>query len=190
MQRDGFGLSERMKDNCEYRQRESGLFVREGLFHFEHWRPKKSGGLALLYEEDGHNLIASEGLHAVLDIAFRNQTQIAHWYFGLVDNAGFSAFANADTMASHGGWAENEDYDEAARQEWVTIAAASRHITNTSVAVFTMNATATIHGFFLSSSSTKGGSTGKLWCAGALSTNRAVVDDDLIKLTYQINGPA
>lgn len=170
---------------CEFNNKPSDPMVRGGRFRLEHWRGGK-----LIGEEENHNLIASEGLHAVLDIAFRNQTQIATWYIGLVDNASFSAFANADTMASHAGWLENQDYDETVRQTWTTIAASGRAITNTSVAVFTMNATKTIHGFFVTSNSTKGGTTGKLWAAGALSTNRAVIAGDLIKITYTINGPA
>lgn len=177
-------FSDKCKDNVEFDNRARDYFAK-GKFHLEHWRDGK-----LLGKEEVPNGIATVGLHLVLDQAFRNQSGVATWYLGLVDNASFSAFANADTMSSHAGWIENQDYDEAVRQTWTTVAASARAITNTSVATFTMNASKTIHGFFVTSVSTKGGTTGTLWATGALSTNRVVVAADLIKLTYTVTGPA
>lgn len=156
-----------------------------GKFKVEHWRGGK-----LLHSQEVRNGIASVGLHKVLDQAFRNQAGISNWYIGLIDNASFSALANADTMSSHAGWIENQDYDETVRQEWLTAAAASRAITTTTVATFTMNATKTIHGIFVTSSSTKGGTTGTLWATAALAVNRNVAAADLIKITYTVTGPA
>lgn len=155
----------------------------KGSFKLEHWRDGK-----LLAVDEFPNGIVDAGMNKLLDVFFRNQTQIATWYIGLVDNASFSVFADADTMGSHGGWIENNDYDESVRQTWTTIAAAARAITNTSVATFTMNATKTIHGIFLTSSSTKTGTTGTLWSTAAFTANRNVVDNDLIKITYTVSG--
>lgn len=181
----GLGLIGRIKDFLNFRNSQSDTFVQPGVWKFQVHRKG-----VLIAEEEVHNLITTEGIHFVLDQAFRNQAGASAWYLGLVDNASFLAFNNADTMASHAGWIEVTAYDEATRPTWTTIAASGRAITNTSVAVFTINATKTVHGFFLASNSTKGGTTGKLWAAGSLTANRSVVDDDVISLVYTINGPA
>lgn len=134
------------------------------------------------------NGIVDEGLNSLLDVYFHNQAQIATWYIGLVDNSGFSAFANADTMGSHAGWAESTAYDEATREEWVEDAAASRSISNSTPAEFTINATATLKGIFVTSNSTKGGTTGTLWATAAFSSNVGVVDNDILRITYTVSG--
>ena len=67
--------------------------------------------------------IVDVGLNHILETEFHSGAQVTTWYIGLVDNAGFSAFANADTMASHAGWAESSAYTEANRPTWTAGAA-------------------------------------------------------------------
>ena len=76
----------------------------------------------LKYEDSFHNDITNAGKNALLDSFFRNQTQPAAWYFGLVDNSGFSAFAAGDTMSSHSGWTEFTTYSDSTRVAWTTVA--------------------------------------------------------------------
>jgi hypothetical protein len=180
------GLGQSIFETIESRKDLSDCFVRGGKFHVEIWRKGK-----LLHVEEVKNGIATVGLHLVLDQAFRNQAGVATWYIGLISNTGYSALANGDTMSSHAGWTEHTAYDEAVRQTWVTVAAASRAITNTTVATFTINGgAATLKGIFVTSSNTKGGTSGTLWSTGLFSADRAVNTGDLVKVTYTINGPA
>ncbi len=153
-----------------------------GVFHVEHIRKGK-----VINKYDMHNDVTNGGLDAILDIMFHNDTQISTWYIGLVDNDSFSAFADADTMSSHSGWIENEDYDEANRQEWTEGAASSQSITNSTAVTFTMDSTQTIHGVFITSNNTKGGTAGTLWSTGAFASNVSVNDDDELKITYTLN---
>lgn len=132
------------------------------------------------------NTIANVGKNKMLDVMFHADTQVATWYVGLVDNLGWTAFAATDTMGAHAGWAEATQYNEATRPAWPEDAAASQSITNTVVAQFTMNATKTIKGIFLTSDSAKSGTAGTLWCGTAFSSTVSVVSGDVIKVTYTV----
>jgi hypothetical protein len=113
---------------------------------------------------------------------------VTTWYIGLVENAGFSAFANADTMASHAGWAESSAYTEANRPTWTAGAAASRQITNAATVDFSINASVTIKGLFIASNNTKGGTTGTLWSTAAFGSRVALNNGDTLKVTYTLSG--
>lgn len=136
----------------------------------------------------GPNGITDVGLNAILDIMFHADTQVTTWYVGLIDNAGFSALAAADTMSSHAGWAESTAYTEAARVEWTEGAASSRSITNGTTMDFSINATVTINGIFVTSVSTKGGTTGTLWATASFSSAVSATSGDTLKVTYTVSG--
>lgn len=143
----------------------------------------------LKWEEEIFNGIVDEGINQLLDDGFNGGAQtFATAYIGLVDNSGFSAFANGDTMASHAGWTESTAYSEASRPTWNPDAAASRAVTNSTTVDFTINATATIKGIFVTSDNTKGGTTGTLWATAAFSSNASVVSSDVLKVTYTVSG--
>src|SRR6266487_386531 len=126
-----------------------------GKFVVEHLRQGvKIGEYELVESFNFFNTVVTEGKNKVLDIAFRNQTQIAQWYIGLIDNAGFTALNVNDTMTNHTGWAELTAYTEANRQNWTTTAATGGQITNAVAATFTMNATNTVKGIFVASGNT------------------------------------
>ena len=133
------------------------------------------------------NVQPTEVLNKALDVMYRNQTQIATWYVGLIQNDNFTGLAAGDTMASHAGWEECTTYDEAARPAITFGAASGGAIANGTPVEFTMNASKTVKGFFLTSVSTKGGTTGVLGpitlFAGG---DRSVVDDDVLKVTATV----
>jgi len=158
-------------------------FRAAGKFHVQHLRDGK-----LLAEYDAPNGIVDVGLNHILETEFHAGAQITTWYIGLVDNAGFSAFANADTMASHAGWAESSAYTEANRPTWTAGAAASRQITNAATVDFSINASVTIKGLFISSNNTKGGTTGTLWSTAAFGSTVALNSGDTLKVTYTLSG--
>ena len=155
-----------------------------GRFAVEHY--DKDGNLKGTY--DIPNGIVDVGLNDILDVAFHVGSQITAWFIGLVDNSGFSAFADADTMASHAGWNEFTTYSEATRVAWAEDAPASRSITNTTSSDFSITGTGTIKGIFLISNNTKSGTTGTLWATAAFASNVAVVNGDSLKITYTVSG--
>ena len=135
------------------------------------------------------NGIVDAGLNHILDTEFHGGSQVATWYIGLVDNAGWSAFADADTLSSHAGWAENTDYTEAARVEWTEGAASSRAMTNAVTCDFSINASGNLKGIFISSNNVKRtGNTGTLWSTAAFSSVVATANGDTLKVTYTISG--
>ncbi len=140
------------------------------------------------WEEEFPNGIVDEGIEYLLDAGFNGGTQVSTWYMGLVDNAGFTAFDNADTMASHSGWSYFTSYDALTRPEWTAGAAASRAVTNSTTVDFVMSAAGTIRGIFITSDNTKSGTTGTLWSTAAFSSNATVAIDDTLKVTYTVSG--
>lgn len=135
------------------------------------------------------NTVVNEGKNKLLDVFFRNQTQIATWYIGLMDNAGYASNPVTDTMSSHAGWAESVAYAEAVRQTWSVDAAASQQISNgVTAATFSINATATLRGIFVASNSTKSGTTGTLWSTALFPSTLAVANGDSVKITYTVAG--
>lgn len=156
----------------------------KGRFHIEHY--DKDGNLKAIYRVP--NGIVDVGLNKILEDMFNGGTQSTTWYIGLVNNASFSAFANADTMASHAGWIEATAYTQTARPEWTAGTAASRSITNASTVDFSINATITLKGIFIVNNSTKSGTTGTLWSTAAFASNVSAVNGDTLKITYTVSG--
>lgn len=140
------------------------------------------------WEDDAYNLITNVGINDVLNEYIRGTTQTTAWYMGLVDNAGFTAFANADTASSHSGWAESIAYSNGARLQWSPGAASGQSITNGSSVNFSINATATIRGLFISSVATLSATTGILFSEAAFSGgNQSVNSGDTLQCTYTLS---
>lgn len=134
------------------------------------------------------NGITTAGLNHGLDIVFHAGTQVTTWYMGLVQGSSTPTYAAADTMGSHAGWTEYTAYSQTNRVAWDEGAAASGVMTNSTTMDFSMNATGTVAGGFLTSSSTKGGTTGTLWMTSNFSGgNQGVGDGDTLKLTYTLS---
>jgi hypothetical protein len=135
------------------------------------------------------NGIVDEGMNHILDTQFTGSTQVSTWYIGLVDNSGWSAFADADTLSSHSGWAEFTSYTESNRVTWAEDAASSRSISNSTTADFSINATGNLKGIFVSSNNVKStGNTGTLWSTAAFSSVVATANGDTLKVTYTVSG--
>ncbi len=155
----------------------------QGKFYLELIRDGK-----IIETREFLNGITNEGLDAILDIMFHADTQITVWYLGLIDASGFTALADADTMASHAGWSEFTTYTEATRPIWPEDAASSQSITNTTLADFSITGAATLKGAFLPSNNTKGGSTGILWCTALFSDgDLGVTSGDTARIKYTLN---
>lgn len=141
------------------------------------------GGKVLWYVE-WENIVVNVGLDYLLDIGLSGGSQITTWYVGLVNGAS-PTFAAGDTMASHVGWVENQNYSEVVRQTWVDGGVTGQSVDNSaSVAVFSIDTDAqTIGGAFLTSNNVKGGTTGTLYAEGDFTPDQVVNDGSTLEVT-------
>jgi hypothetical protein len=145
----------------------------------------------LKWEESTHNLVVNVGLKDMNDKYFSGSGYTAAWYLGLVTGPGAgNTYAAADTMASHAGWTEDAGYSQSTRPACSFGAATTADpsvITNSSsVAVFSINATTTVAGAFLTSDDTKSGTSGVLFSVSNFTSpgDRSVVSGDTLNVTY------
>lgn len=131
------------------------------------------------------NGITDVGIHYLLEAGFRGGTAISSWYAGLIDNSGYTGVNASDTMSSHTGWSESTDYNESVRQTLSFGAAASRQIT--AQVSFTMNATKTIQGIFVTSDNTKSGTTGTLWSTALFASAPSLVSGNVLTANYTLS---
>ena len=145
----------------------------------------------LKWAESFSNTVVNVGLQNMVGATLTGATRYTTWYLGLINGPVSGVTINgADTMSSHTGWTENTSYAEAAR---VTATLSSPTSANPSVtsnsaaaAIFTINATVTLAGVFLSSDSTKGGTSGLLFSAATFSPSgdRTLYNSDILRITY------
>ena len=160
-----------------------------GVFHFKCY--DKDGNLK--WEDEAHNLVVNVGLADMNDKYFSGSGYSATWYLGLVNNSPSPSYAAGDTMSSHAGWAESTDYTQTNRPTVTfgsaTVADPSVINNSGAVDVFTMNASVTIAGAFLTSNNTKGGTTGILFSVSTFQSPgaRTVVSGDTLNVTYEFS---
>ena len=144
----------------------------------------------LKWEESSHNLVVNEGLQDMNAKYFTGSSYTAAWYLGLYGAGASNPPAASDTMSSHAGWTEVTAYSQATRPacSFGTPTTADPSVATNSVspATFSINATTTVGGAFLTSNSTKGGTTGILFSAADFSSpgDRSVVSGDTLSVTY------
>lgn len=138
----------------------------------------------LRWAEEGPNLIVTTGRNKLLDETLGGSAYTAAWYVGLIDNAGFTAIAAGDTMASHAGWSESSAYTEATRPAMSFSAASAGSKASSANVSFSINATATINGAFLADNATKGGTTGVLFAGKSFTAARSVQSGDTLNVGY------
>ena len=145
----------------------------------------------LKWTDESKNLVVNVGLQYMAGTSLDGSTaRITSWYLGLYGAASSNNPAAGDTMSSHAGWTEVTGYTEATRPAATFVAATTANpsvVTNSaSKAQFTMNATVTVGGAFLTSDNTKGGTSGTLFSAKDFSSpgDRNVVSGDVVLVTY------
>ena len=135
---------------------------------------------------EADNIIPTEGRNSILNVAFNAATQITAWYLSVFAN-NYTPVAG-DTAATFPAAAgESTAYAEATRPAWNEAAAVAGVVTNAaSPATFTFNATTTLYGGALSSSSVKAGTAGVLVSAAKFSTAKGVDSGDIGLLTSSV----
>lgn len=162
----------------------SERFDMYGYFTFEIWTPEEK---SLLYWEIVPNGMTTVGITDMFEQYHNGGTGLT-FYIGLIDDSGFTAVAAADTMSSHAGWTEITDYSEGTRPAWGPDDAASNKVTNSTKASFTMTAAKDAKGLFLTSVSTKDGTTGILWCTALFNLTNALQNAQVAKAGYTLTG--
>jgi hypothetical protein len=134
----------------------------------------------LLWREEVHNLVVTEGRNAMLTQFYKGSGYTAAHYIGLKSAGAINA---ADTMASHAAWTEVQTYDEAARPTlaWGTASAGS--LAASGASTFTISGTVTVAGGFITTVATKGGTTGTLIGATDFAAARDLIDNDVLNVT-------
>lgn len=157
----------------------------KGRFQVEHL--DKNGNVKGVY--DFPNDITNAGKNDIFDVYFSDGsvTAASAWVISLISLSGYSALAAGDTMASHGGWTEFTGYSEGTRPAWGPGDPAAQSITNATPVTFSINATGTVKGIFVTTQSTKGGTTGKLWATALFTGDVPVTSGDQLKVTYTVS---
>ncbi|HUR53504.1 MAG TPA: hypothetical protein VMZ71_05215 [Gemmataceae bacterium] len=133
-----------------------------------------------------HNGVTTEGVNYLLNAAFRGGSQQPNWFLGLIDDAGFSALAAADTHALHSGWGEYTGIFLSSRPAWNVLTAASGGIVpSSSVSVFQITAAGSVRGALVASQQAVGtGGGAVLYATGAMSAGMSVSVGGVLSVTY------
>mgnify|MGYP001815347394 CR=1 FL=1 len=153
-----------------------------GVFKFEHFRDGKK-----IDEWETKNQMTDEGLDHVLDVTVGNGTQISTWYVGLFKGNytpdGSETGANVNSKAT-----EATEYTLGTHVTYVDDAVSGQSISNTTTkASFTINATVTVYGAFLTSDSGKPNTTGTVLCISRFPASRDLVNLDELLVTYTLS---
>lgn len=140
----------------------------------------------LKWSDDIDNLVTTQGKNDALDKYLSGAGYTAAWYLGLISITGYTTGpAVGDTPAAHGGWAEDTNYSQGTRPAAAFAAASAGAKALSSAAVFSINASTTIKGCFLTTLSTKGGTTLILYSAGLFTGGDKVVQNgDTLNVSY------
>ena len=172
---------------------ESGIGL-QGIYQCDQYRKGEliSGG----YPESP-NTFTTEGMARLLNIIFHDVAKASSeiWYVGIFKNNVTPAVGN--TAAVHLGAAgtygacQDADYDDPATNcpSYTTADTATASITNAvgGKAEFTIAASITVYGAYLTSIQAKTGTSGYLMSAKAFSASRAVIADDELSITYVVS---
>lgn len=194
-----------LRDNADLRY--AAKHHGDGLKFTGNWKCDhfRNGELVLGGWEPKPNLFTTQGMNYMLDILFGTTSKAASgiWYLGIFKTnvtpaAGDTGAAALGSGGTYGECQDPADFDDASvssvsastgeKPPYTIAAAASAICTNAAAqAQFTMNASSTIYGAFLSdvaSCSTPG--SAKLMCAKKFASARSVIADDVLAVTAQI----
>jgi len=147
----------------------------------------------LKWEDEAPNLVVNVGLQDMNAKYFTGVAYTATWFLGLYGSGATNSPAAGNTMSSHSSWTEVTAYSQATRPTCTfgtpTTANPSVATNSASPATFSINATTTVGGAFLTSNSTIGGTTGTLYSAADFSApgDRAVTNGDTLSVTYTLS---
>jgi hypothetical protein len=136
------------------------------------------------------NLVTTVGKNYLLDNGLAGSAYTAAFFLGLISSTSYTAVAAGDTMASHAGWLEAgatnaPAYSESTRRTAAWSAAASGSKALSAGLVFTFTNSGTVKGPFMTTVSTKDGTTGTLYSAGLFTGgDQPVVNTNTLTVSY------
>lgn len=133
--------------------------------------------------EEVHNLVPTEGLNHILGVEFKGTTQVLSWYLAIFE--GNYVPTSADTAAAlPAASTECTAYAETTRVPFVGGTVAGGVLDNSaSRAEFTMNATKTVYGAYMTSAPAKGATTGVVVSSVRFSAAKNLVATDILRIT-------
>lgn len=155
--------------------------------HFKYVFECRRADGSLRWSETIENLVTTAGKNHILDTEFAGAGYTAAWFLGLIDAAGYTAVAAGDTAGSHGGWAESVAYSQANRPTLAFNAASGGSKSTSAALAFSINATVTIKGGFVTTLNTKGGTTGTLYSAGTFAADRSLFNGDTLNVSLTVS---
>ena len=163
-----------------------GQIISAGEYRVQHFR-RINDEMRLIDEEVLKNIVVNEGLNDLLAVYLQGGTQKATWYLGVFEgNYTPVATDTAATIAASA--TESSAYTGGTRKTWMPAAPSGQSITNAANrGNFVFNATKTIYGAFLISTSTINGTSGTLFSAARFATAKNVVNTDELLLTYSFS---
>lgn len=151
------------------------------------------------------NGITNEGKNKLFDVMFHGVTALATWYLGLIDTANYGGTGvqpddqYTDIDGAGHDWDELQSYTDSnnsnnatTRPEWQEDGASGQSITNSTVSIYKMTGTHSVHGVFCcagTQAQTKGDNTGgnTLWATALFAAAVPVVLNDELKVTYTVS---
>ena len=134
-----------------------------------------------------YNLVPTVGLNDGISKRYSATSYTSAFYIGLLSAT--PTLAASDTMASHGGWTEVAAYSSPTTRPALVLGTPSGGSADNSASTvsFTMNASGTTGGFFISTDSTISGTTGILDSEAAFTGgNQAYVSGTVITVTVTV----
>lgn len=154
---------------------------------------KHSRNGRVIYQEVSKNLIVDEGLNHFLNVVMGATAKISTWYVGIFTNNVTPAAADvpATELGAAGTYGEGQDADYdlplTNKPEYIDAPATAKVMSNSGTpASFTIAATITVYGAFISSVAAKTATTGTLLAAKKFDASRAVIDNDVLTVQYDI----